>query len=94
MIYTFHHLPFYNALFLELNFTKNGCGEDNFTRPPFPVGFPLLRNLVSLTRPSLQIQDKIQTRVFPISGFLVNSLYAEIAITPEPVMILTRNLDQ
>ena len=31
-------------------------------------------NLVSLTRPSLQILGKIQTWVFPISGFLVNSL--------------------
>ena len=31
-------------------------------------------NLVSLTRPSLQILDEIQTGVFPISGFLVKSL--------------------
>ena len=31
-------------------------------------------NLVSRTRPSLQMFGKTQTRVFPISGFLVKSL--------------------
>ena len=33
-----------------------------------------LPNLVSLTRPSLQILRKTQTGVFPISRFLVNPL--------------------
>ena len=41
-------------------------------------------NLVSITCPSLQILGKTHTGVFPISGFLI----------PEPVMILTWNLDQ
>ena len=50
--------------------------------------------LVSLTRPSLQILGKTQTELFPISGFLVNSLWKKIALIPEPVMILARNLDQ
>ena len=48
-----------------------------------------MQNLVYLTRPSLQILNKTQTGVFPISGFLVNPLQREIVINPEPVMILT-----
>ena len=40
-----------------------------------------LPNLVSLTRPSLQILDK--TKPFPISRFLVNLLYTKIFITPD-----------
>ena len=51
-------------------------------------------SLVSLTGSSLQILGKTGTGVFPISGFLVNHLYKKIVITPEPVMILTLNLDQ
>ena len=35
-------------------------------------------NLVSLTLPNLPILDKIQTRVFPISRFLVKSLINKI----------------
>ena len=35
-------------------------------------------NLVSLTLPNLLILDKIQTRVFPISRFLVKSLINKI----------------
>ena len=34
----------------------------------------LMPNLVSLTRPSLQILDKTQMGVFPVSGFLLKSL--------------------
>ena len=43
-----------------------------------------MRNLVSLTRPSLQILGKIQTGVFPISGFLVNPLVV-IDMKLEPI---------
>ena len=46
-------------------------------------------NLVSITRPSLQILGKTQTWVFLISGFLVSPLQKKIVIIPEPVMILT-----
>ena len=46
-------------------------------------------NLVFLIRPSLQILVINQMEVFPISGFLINSLQTKIVITPEPVMILT-----
>ena len=46
-------------------------------------------NSVSITRRSLQILCKTQTRVFPISVFLVNPLSKKIVIIPEPVMILT-----
>ena len=35
-------------------------------------------NLVSVTCPSLQILDKTQARVFPLSGFLVKSLIDKI----------------
>ena len=48
--------------------------------------------LVCLTCLSLQILGKTQTRVFPISIFLVNPLQKEIVITPEPVTILTWNM--
>ena len=34
----------------------------------------LVPNLVSLTRPSLQILSKTQTEVFPLTEFLFNSL--------------------
>ena len=51
-------------------------------------------NLVSTTRPSLQILGKTQTVVFPISGFLGNPLSKKIVIIPEPVKILTSNLNQ
>ena len=50
--------------------------------------------MVFLTRRSFQILDETSTIVSPISGFLVNPLWKEIVITPEPVMILTWNLDQ
>ena len=45
-------------------------------------------NLVSLTRPSLQILRKTQMEVFSISGFLVNLLSKKIVKTQELVMIL------
>ena len=51
-------------------------------------------NFVSLTCPSLEILGKTQIGVFPISRFLVNPLWKKTVITPEPVMILTWNLDQ
>ena len=35
-----------------------------------------------------------QTGVFSISGFLVNHLLKKIVITPEPMRILTLNMDQ
>ena len=57
-----------------------------------PLNFSLetsAQNLLSLTRPSLQILGKTHTGVFPMFGFLVNSLKTKIFITPEPVMILT-----
>ena len=47
-----------------------------------------------LTHPSLQILDQIQTAVFLISRFLVDPLSNKIVKTPEPVIILTQNLDQ
>ena len=46
-------------------------------------------HLVSLTRSSLQVLNKTQTRVFPISGFLINALETKIVVTPELIMILT-----
>ena len=51
-------------------------------------------NLLFLARRSLHILSKTQTGVFPISGFLVNSLQKEIVIPPEPVMLLISNLEQ
>ena len=53
-----------------------------------------VRNLVFLASPSLQIMSKTQTGVFPISRYLVNPLSKVIVINPEPVMIMTWNLDQ
>ena len=50
--------------------------------------------MVFLTCPNLQKSGKTPTGVFPISEFLVNPLWKEIVITPEPVKILTWNLDQ
>ena len=43
---------------------------------------------------SLQILGKTQTWVFLISRFQVNSLCTKVVINPEPIMILTWNLDQ
>ena len=51
-------------------------------------------NFLFLTRSSFQILEKTQMGLFPIFGFLVNPLQKEIGITPEPVMILTWNLNQ
>ena len=39
-------------------------------------------NLLSLTRPSLQILGKTQTGVFSISGFLVNSFVTDMKLEP------------
>ena len=46
-------------------------------------------NLVSLTRPSLQILNNTQTGILPISGFLDNPLKTKLVTTPEQAMILT-----
>ena len=48
-----------------------------------------MSNFVSLTRLSLQMFDKMQTELFPISGFLVKSLINTNDITSEPKMIFT-----
>ena len=50
-------------------------------------------NLISLTRSSLQIFDKTQTGVFPISRCLVNLIQNKI-ITPKLVVIFIWNLNQ
>ena len=49
-------------------------------------------NFVSITWPILQILVKTQIGLFLISGILVNPL--KIVIFPEPVMLLTWELDQ
>ena len=51
-------------------------------------------NLVSVTRPSLQILREIQTGVFVFSGLLVNPLQKKIAITPQQMMTMSWNSDQ
>ena len=68
-----------------------GSGN-NLTTTPHHCWLP---TFTSITRPRFQILGKTQTVVFPISGFLVNSLGKEFFVIPEkPVMILTWNLDQ
>ena len=45
-----------------------------------------------MASPSLEILSQTQTGIFPISGFLVNC--QKIAKTPEPAIVLIKNLDQ
>ena len=71
MIYTFYHLPFYNAFSLEPNFTKNGCGEGNFTRPPFPCWFSLINKFripYSSQSPDIRQNSDKGVSDFRISG--------------------------
>ena len=46
-----------------------------------------MRNLVSLTCPSLQILGKTQIEVFLISRFLVDPLLKKSVVTPEPLIL-------
>ena len=51
-------------------------------------------NLVSLTYPVFRYWTKLRRIYFWFMYFSANSKWKKIVITPEPVMILTWNLDQ